>query len=76
MTSALSKGPPGTEPAIFMNTLSCFLCGEKVRAVASASTREFLLKLKRSEVAFLICADCFGEASAEVTKRRRARVGR
>jgi hypothetical protein len=57
-------------PAVLPPALSCFLCGRRIRALASASTREFMLKLKRGEVAFLTCADCFGEVGAEIAKRR------
>jgi hypothetical protein len=70
MTSAPPQKPLEAGSAVLRSTLSCFLCGRRIKALASASTREFLLKLKRAEVAFLTCADCFEEVGAEIAKQR------
>jgi hypothetical protein len=69
MTSALPQSVEAGS-AVAPRLLSCFLCGKGIRALASVSTRDFLAKLKRNEVAFLTCAECFGEVCAEMAKRR------
>jgi hypothetical protein len=72
MTKTLPQDPLKADPAAVPQMFYCFLCGRRIEAIASATTKEFLLKLKRTGTAFLTCADCFGEVSAEMAKRKKS----